>query len=373
MDFFCNLVAMKMWLKMDKHDWPEYKLFDDPLKYYNAMLDDIAGAKSYVYLETYRFNKDSIGIKFRDALTKRSRKGVDVKLLMDSWGTSLPKTFFGEMQKNGADVRYFQRLRFGWDFFTHNHQRNHRKLIIIDDRIAYIGSANLTDYSLNWRESILRIETQLSVVLKNVFLKHFELHNKMLFEKGIQMRKIVHGNWEIIRDIPSITRQRIRKRYIELFRSAKSEIVIETPYFLPSRFLRKALTDAVRRGVHVKAIMPKNSDVGLVDLLRNRYLGPLHKAGVDLRFYLPHNLHAKMLMIDGKIVALGSPNFDYRSFRFQHEILLIGTEPLVIDQVDQHIAETLQYSEPFNYETWEKRSSLQRFFENLIIPFRHLL
>jgi len=358
---------------MNKQGWPAYKLFDDPLKYYNAMLDDIAKAKSYVYLETYRFNNDSIGIKFKDALTKKSRKGVHVKLLMDSWGTSLPKQFFDELLGNGADVRFFQRLRWGWDFFTQNHKRNHRKLIIIDDRIAYIGSANLTDYSLNWRESILRIETNLAVTLKNVFLKHFELHNKLLIEKGIQIRKIILEDWEIVRDIPSITRQRILRRYLELIRNAKHQVVIETPYFLPSRYLRKAMIDAVGRGVIVKAIMPKNSDVGLVDLLRNRYLGPLHKAGVELCFYLPHNLHAKILLIDEKITSLGSPNFDYRSFRFQHEIILIGENPMVIEQVKSHIAETVKYTEPFDYDAWEKRSALQRFFEKLVIPFRHLL
>ena len=351
----------------------DFRFFDDPLRYYNAMLDDINHARHYIYLETYRFNNDSIGKKFRDALTRKSKEGVEIKLLMDSWGTSLPKTFFSEIQKNRGEVRYFQKLKIVWDFFSRNHMRNHRKLIVIDDEVAYIGSANLTDYSLNWRESILRIKSDLAPVFKKAFLQHFELFNKYAFEARIQVRRIRHGDFEIIRDIPSLTKQKIRRRYIELFRSAEKEVIIETPYFLPSRFIRKAMTDASKRGVDIMVIMPRNSDVGLVDILRNRYLGILHRNGIKLKFYMPYNLHAKLLLVDRRIFSIGSPNFDYRSFRFQHEIVMLGQEDGVIRQLIEHINETIANSQDFDYEAWEKRSKIQRFVEWVIMPFRQLL
>lgn len=350
-----------------------YTLYDDPLTYYNAMLNDIRAAKRYIYLETYRFNNDSIGLKFRDALTRKSKEGLEVKLLMDSWGTSLPKTFFSEIIKNGGEVRYFQKLKIVWDFFSRNHRRNHKKLIVIDDEITYIGSANLTDYSLNWRESILRIKSDIAPVFKKAFLQHLELFNKYAYEARIQVRQINHGDFEIIRDIPSLTKQKIRRRYIELIRAAEKEVIIETPYFLPSRYIRKALSDAVKRGVKVKVIMPKNSDVGLVDILRNRFLGQLHRNGVELLFYTPYNLHAKMMLVDREIFSIGSPNFDYRSFRFQHEIIILGREKVVIDQVISHINETVVDSEPFDYEAWLNRSMIQKLFEGMVLPFRHLL
>jgi cardiolipin synthase len=298
---------------------------------------------------------------------------VEVKLLMDSWGTSIPGNFFAEIQKNGGEVRFFQKLKIVWDFFSRNHMRNHRKLIVIDDEITYIGSANLTDYSLNWRESILRIRSDLAPVFKKAFLQHYELFNRYTFESRIQVRRIMHGTFEIIRDIPSLTKQKIRRRYIELFRKAEREVIIETPYFLPSRFIRKAMIDAARRGVEIKVIMPRNSDVGLVDILRNRYLGVLHRAGVKLLFYMPYNLHAKLLLVDRKIFSIGSPNFDYRSFRFQHEIVILGQEQRVIDQLIDHINETLESSENFDYSAWEKRSKIQRMVEWIILPFRQLL
>lgn len=351
----------------------DYILYDDPLRYYHAMLEDIEQAKSYIYLETYRFNNDSIGIKFRDALTRKCTQGLDVKLLLDSWGTSVSSNFFGELQKHGGEVRYFQKIKFFLDFFTKNHRRNHRKLLIIDDRISYLGSANYTEYSLNWRESMLRIGTDLSLVFKKIFLEDFRIYNKYVFEKLTYIRRIRHRSFEVIRDVPSLTKQRIRKRYLRMIRSANSEIMIETPYFLPGSFVRKALMDAARRDVSVKIIMPKHSDVGLIDVLRNRYLGILHKNGVGLLFYTPHNLHAKLILVDRETFSVGSPNFDYRSFRYQHEIALVGEEPGIVAQIEQHLAETIKNCEVFDYEKWLRRPKIQRFFEWLLGPFRHLL
>lgn len=358
---------------MSKQLKSAYTFFDDPIKFYNVMLSDIEGAKQYIYLETYRFNNDSIGIRFRDALTRKSKQGVKIKLLMDSWGTSLPSSFFEELRNNGGEARYFLKVKFFWDFFTKNHRRNHRKLLVIDDHITFIGSANLTDYSLNWRESILRVQSSIAKSFKQVFEEHYELYNKYVFDKRIRIRKITHEGFDIIRDVPSITKQRIRASFIQLIKLARHKVIIETPYFLPSFFVRKALTDAAKRGVKVEIIMPKHSDVGLIDLLRNRYLGPLHKNGIKQFFYTPHNLHAKILMVDGEVFAIGSPNFDYRSFRFQHEIVMIGIESSVSKQLEVHIKETFENSIEFDYEIWKKRSAMQKFFEWILLPFRHLL
>ncbi|GAB4312596.1 MAG: hypothetical protein Kow00127_03220 [Bacteroidales bacterium] len=339
------------------------------------MLDDIASAVQYIYLETYRFNNDSIGIRFRDALVAAAKRGVEIKLLLDSWGTSLPSSFFQELNGNdvNAEVRYFQKIKFFWDFFTKNHRRNHRKLLIIDDKVTWIGSANISDYSLNWRESVLRVGSSITMRFKEIFLQHYDLYNKYVFEKLVTIEGIKEGNFEIVQDVPSLTRQRIRKRFIELIRSAREEILIETPYFLPSSSIRRAMTEAAGRGVKIEVVIPFHSDVGLVDLLRNRYLGPLSKAGVSFYLYGPHNLHAKLLMIDRRFFAVGSPNFDYRSFRFQHEIVLIGKQVTAAGQMYKHIKESMATSRKFDYSIWEKRSAISRFFEWLILPFRHLL
>ena len=131
--------------------------------------------------------------------------------------------------------------------------------------------------------------------------------------------------------------------------------------------------DAGKRGVDVKVIMPKNSDVRMIDVLRNKYLGMLHKNNVNLLFFVPHNLHAKLLFIDNKIFSVSSANFDYRSFRYQYEIALIGSEPDVVRQLQEHINETLVDSEVFDYERWLRRPLIQKILEWTLLPFRHLL
>jgi cardiolipin synthase A/B len=348
-----------------------YRLFTVPSQYYDTMLEDIARARKYIYLEIYKFYNDEIGDRFRDALVKKAEKGVEVKLLIDSWGAVVPENYFQKLIELGGQVRFFTKIKVVVDFFTKNHRRNHRKILVIDDVISWIGSANIAAYSLSWRELMLRMEGELAISFKKVFNLDFKLYNKYIFEKNSYIRAIRHGNYEIVRDVPSIAKKRINKKFLHMIKYADRQILIETPYFLPGYFLRKALMDACKRGVDVTVIVPKRSDVLLIDILRNRYLGPLHQEGLKFLYYLPANLHSKAILVDNEIFALGSPNFDYRSFRYMHEIILVGREETIINQLSKHIEETISECEPFNYEKWLHRPRFQKFIEWLLLPFRH--
>nr|NQU94063.1 phosphatidylserine/phosphatidylglycerophosphate/cardiolipin synthase family protein [Bacteroidota bacterium] len=353
---------------------PDFLLFDDPIKYYNAMLDDILNAGKLIYIETYKFGTHTIGIKFRDALTRKAKEGLEVKVLIDSWGgSSIPDDFFKDLIKFGGEVRYFEKIKINFDLFTRSHRRNHRKVLVIDDQISYMGSSNITEYNLIWRESMLRMTGPITLDFKKVFVQDFKIYNKYIRYKRSLTQTIRYKDSEIIRDVPSVTRQRIKKRYERLIRSAIREIVIESPYFLPGFILRKDLIAAANRGVEVKVIIPKISDVRMVNILHGRYLEMLHNHNIKFLYFIPHNLHAKILLIDNKIFSIGSPNFDYRSFRYMHEIALVGTNPEIIRMVKDHINETMKYCEPFDYETWKRRPAIQKFFEWLLLPLRHLL
>ncbi len=352
----------------------DFILFDDPIKYYNAMLDDIRAAKSYVYIETYKFGHQTIGMKFRDAITSKAKQGVEVKVLIDSWGSSsLPDDFFDELIKAGGEVRFFQKIKINVDFFTRSHRRNHRKLLLIDDKITYIGSSNLTEYNIIWRESMLRMYGGIIHEFKKVFFQDFKIYNKYIRYRSSLTKTLLYNNCEVIRDVPSVTRQKIKKRYEMLIRSAISEIVIETPYFLPGFKLRKKLMDAANRGVVVKVIIPQNSDVRMVNILHGRYLEMLHNNNIKFLYFQTHNLHAKILLVDNKIFSIGSPNFDYRSFRYMHEIALVGSNPEIAGLIQKHINSTINKCEPFDYETWKRRPMIQKFFEWVLLPLRHLL
>lgn len=353
----------------------KYQFFDDPMSYYNAMLNDIRNAKKHIYLETYKFGHQHMGIKFRDTLARKAEEGIEVKLLIDSWGGSaIPDTFFQNLTKAGGQVRYFEKIRINIDFFTRSHRRNHRKILIIDDDVSYIGSTNFTNYNLNWRESVLRIDDKvLTEKLTSVFLLDYSLYNKYIIYRPSYTKPLIAGEFEILRDAPSIARQRLKRRYESLIRQATNEIIIETPYFLPGYVLRKVLMDAAKRGVTVKVIIPKHSDVRMADVLRTRYIGVLYEKGIEFYYYTPHNLHAKIFMIDNSIFSLGSANFDYRSFRYMHEITLIGVNQGIISKLKKHINGTLENCEPFDYELWLRRPRIQKLFEWMLLPLRHLL
>lgn len=352
-----------------------YHLFSEPLRYYNQMIEDIESARKYIYIETFRVGKDEIGDKFRRVLTRKAKEGVDVRILIDYWGAGpINHDYFSRLIKHGGKVRFFEKIKFNTDIFTRGHKRNHRKLMLIDDDISWIGSSNLTAYNINWRESVLRIKSGgMTFTFTKLFMQDFRIYNKYIFNKAHNTRLVKYKDFEIIRDAPSITVKRINQKFIRMIKAAGKTIHIETPYFLPGYLLRKAMIDAAKRGVEVTVILPKQSDVNLIDVLRNKYLGPLHKSGIKFLFYRPNNLHAKIMLVDTDRFALGSSNFDYRSFRYMYEIILVGTEPKIISQIKEHIQKTISESLPFDIEKWNDRPLINRFFEWLLLPFRHLL
>ncbi len=351
-----------------------YHLFSTPRLYYQSMLESIENAGNYIYIETFRLGRDAVGEQFRDALAEKAKQGIEVKLLIDYWGgRALDDTFFKALIDAGGEVRYFEKIKYNTDIFTRGHRRNHRKLLLIDDRITYIGSSNLTGYNINWRESVLRMEDPITGVFRKIFIQDFRIYKKYVLNVVYYSKGEEFNDFEILRDVPNIAVKKINYRFVKLINEAKRRVIIETPYFLPGYLLRKAMINAVKRGVEVQVVMPRQSDVNIVDILRNKYLGPLAKSGIQFLFYTKDNLHAKLMLIDNTTFAIGSSNFDYRSFRYMFEIVLIGHDASIIKQIKNHVHETITDSAPFNFERWADRPFINKLFEWLILPFRHYL
>ena len=348
-------------------------LYDDNLELYNEQLRDIAAAKEYVYLETFRFNDDAMGVRFCQALAEKARQGVKVRVLVDAWGTRQKKSFFNPIVQAGGEVRRFKKLILTLNFISDNHRRDHRKILVIDNRIAYIGSANITAYSLSWRELNLRIEDPMARLFQKVFNDNYAIYNRLDLDKLRFKRDINYKQMTIIQEIPSRRRQRLSRRYESMICAAKRSVVVETPYFLANSRLRKSLIDAAQRGVEVTVISPLNSDVMTADIVRRHSLGTLHDGGVHFKFYTPGNLHAKCLLIDGELFSISSANFDFRSFQHQHEVALIGHNEQISQLLAKHIEKTLGYCVDFSYEEWIKRSRFDRAVEWILLPLRFLM
>ncbi|MDD2636622.1 MAG: phosphatidylserine/phosphatidylglycerophosphate/cardiolipin synthase family protein [Bacteroidales bacterium] len=354
------------------NDSPKYQLYDDPLSMFSSMIDDIMAAKHSIYLQTFKFANDDIGKRFRTAFIKKIKEGVKIKVLIDSWGTGVNKSFFCEIIDLGAEVKFFQKIKFSFDIFSRNHRRNHRKLLIIDNNISYIGSSNITTYCLNWRECTIRLTGGIATEFIKIIEEDFKMSNKVYQNKNISTQKISKDGINIIRDVPGTFKQHVRKAYIDAINSAKEEIIIETPYFLPASILRKSIYKAAERGVKIKIITPRHSDLMLFDILRNRYLGKYHQKNIAILLYMPDNLHAKVFLVDNKYFLTGSSNFDYRSMQFMHEINIDGKKKEIINLLKSHLKETIKDCKEFDYEVWKKRSRFLKVNEALLVPFRHL-
>lgn len=342
----------------------EFSVFSEPRKTYQSMLKDIREAKKSIFLETYIYNNDEIGRKFRDALIKKAKEGVEVKVLIDAWGSSADRNFFKKLISAGGEVRFFREFRYVVRIFSKNHERNHRKLLLIDHEIVYVGSLNIMGGALEWRELVLKLKGPIALDFEISFFQSWEIYGK--FTKG-KLRNLIHRGFEIIPDKPSNIYKPVEKRYKTLIDFSRNYILIETPYFVPSIRIKKSLIKAARRGVKVILIIPKISDVRIVDIITNRYVGKLYRAGVHIFYHNPKNpnkkLHSKLLVVDDRVFILGSSNLDYRSFIHNYEINLVGRNRSIIKELKKYFKETLEESEKFDFYKWKKRSSFSKILE----------
>ena len=349
------------------------QLFDNNVDLLHSILNDIERAEHSILIEMYRMINDEVGERLTDALVEKCKQGVEVRLLLDAYGSRQFDSLAKRICEHGGEVRFFKKLKFFLiNIFLKNNSRNHRKLIVVDDKIVYFGSSNLTGYSRNWRDLNLRIEGEFATVFRPIFEKSYKLHKFYDIDSYERIKPVVYKDFRIIQDAPSSYFQSVRNHLAHLIRNAKSEIIIETPYFLPGYVIRRALINAAKRGITVKLLIPLYSDMLTVDLLRNKYLGQLHKSGVQLLFYAPNNLHAKCMLVDGSRFSVGSSNFDYRSFRYQFEIMVSGTDQDTIRLLTEHLNETESQCVPFKYEVWKHRGAIVKFVEWLMFPIRKL-
>ncbi len=370
-----------------------FKIYSKPSTIYFHMLKDIQNAKSSIYLETYQFDNDKVGRLFRKALLEKVKEGVRVRVLVDVWQSTADKEFFKDLIEAGAKVKFFREIKYVLRFISKNHERNHRKLLIIDKRISYVGSANITAMGMDWRELVVRFEGDITEKLFRTFVKTWNSHGKISKKR---LNRIFHKSFKIINDAPSQIFTPTKNEYVNLINKAKNEILIITPYFVPNTEIRQAFIEAINRGVNIIIIIPEKPDVTLityekkgflekfiennarvlekgVQIYTYGFLGKLVEKGVNIYTYMPSMIHTKLLVIDKKFFLFGSSNLDYRSFMHLHEINVVGKDKLMIKQLREYFSDTLKDCKYFNHNRWKRRSVFKRILEMLLYYGRRYL
>jgi cardiolipin synthase len=298
---------------------------------FDAIVDAIGEAKQHVHVCYYIFEHDKTGARIRDALVERAKAGVKVRLLTDGVGTSLPRRFLRPLLEAGGEYAEFNPIVLG-RLLPRIQLRNHRKIVIVDGRVGFLGGINVGDeYDESvskrdaFRDTHARIEGAAVRELQLTFLEdwHFST-NRVVRDKGM-FPPAGEGEDQVAIIVPSGPDQEweaIKHVYFTAITQADEEIQLTTPYFVPDDPVRVALCAAALRGVRVELIVPRRSDSLIVTAAARSYFDELIRAGVQVYEY-PRMVHAKTMVVDGKIGVVGSANLDNRSFRLNFEVSMI--------------------------------------------------
>lgn len=304
------------------------QLLIDGATKYRQLNEAIAGAREHVHLEYYIFQPDRTGTALRDALIERVHAGVKVRLLMDAVGSaSTRRKFLQPLLEAGGEVAWFHPLRIHW-FWRRPwlNLRSHRKIVVIDGRIAFTGGINIADEedeSLGdnaYRDLHLRLEGDVARSLQLVFLEDWA------YATGKPAPHITFpasnpGNVvaQVIVSGPDSPWEAIHRLHVSAIHAARRRVWLVTPYFVPGEAAMMALTSAALGGLDVRLLVPRNTDSRLVTHAARSYFDDLMAAGVKILEYGPRMLHSKALLCDDDLAIIGSANFDHRSFRLNFE------------------------------------------------------
>jgi cardiolipin synthase A/B len=360
------------------------RLLQDGPQTYRAMLAAIAAARDHVHLETYILDDDEVGRQFAQALVERQRAGVQVLLIRDGAGTfSTPPAFFQKLTDAGIRVLEFNPLnplkaRKEWEL----NRRDHRKLLIVDGRTAFLGGINISsvysggsfkrgsppraDGTPTWRDTDIQLEGPVVAELQKLFLAAWASQKgEAVPERAFFPTPVAVGPL-VVRAIGSSPDEAFSQIYATLLSaigSAERSVHITNAYFVPDPQLLAALEAAAARGVTVSLILPGQTDSWLVFHAGRAFYERLLRAGVRIHERRGAILHSKVALVDGVWATIGSTNLDWRSFLHNHELnaVVLGAE--FGAQVQALFERDLSESEPILLPAWQRRSPALRLKE----------
>lgn len=359
-------------------------LLQDGPATYQAMFAAMRVAKDHINLETYIFEDDDIGKQFADLLLERQAAGVQVNLIYDSVGClNTPKEFFERLRAGGILVLEFNPVNplagKKKEWLLNN--RDHRKLLVVDGRIAFIGGINISDtYSsassarparkgaktTGWRDTHLQIEGPVVAEFQKLFMDTWSKQKGLPLAQKNYFPKLDKKGDEIVRAIGSASDDPHSLIYLTLLSAidhAEQQVHLTNAYFAPDPQLLKALTDAAQRGVEVKLILPSNTDSWAVFHAGRSHYSKLLRAGVKIYERRGAVMHSKTASIDGVWSTIGSTNLDWRSFLHNDEInaAILGHD--FSRQMEAMFAKDLAESDAIDLDRWERRSLILRLKE----------
>jgi cardiolipin synthase A/B len=382
-DFLTGYLAvMDTWGKTPLTSGNKVILLADDTATYAAMFKAIQNAKDHINIETFFIEDDEVGHRFSELLQQKQAQGVQVNLIYDSMGSNnTPVSFFKHLQDAGINVVEFHstsppgtpgpwlQLRF-----------DHRKILIVDGTLAITGGVNVSrgssmkvhegkkgkKASVTWRDTDVQIEGPAVAQLQKLFLDTWQQRGGQKLSQRSYLPKLKEeGNVlvRIVANSPGEYKRLTYVMYVSAITFARHSVHLTTAYFVPDEQILRALTDAAKRGVDVKIVLPSISDSPMAVDAGRSYYSELLKAGVKLYEYRKAILHAKTAVIDGVWSTVGSTNMDYWSFLSDDEINAVILDRQFATEMEALFEKDIGQSEQIKLEDWKKRSVFHRLGE----------
>ena len=367
---------------------------------FDDLFKAIDQAKSSIHLEYFNFRNDSINNELIRHLAAKAKEGVEVRAIFDGFGNAsnnrpMKKHNIEAIRKQGIEIYEFKPMEFPWlqDFFN----RDHRKIVIIDGKIAYTGGMNVADYYIkgteivgSWHDMHCRIEGDEVNTLQKIFLRMWFLVSGQKVYGAKYYRGITNADYindlkkdtcrsagnkmvGIINREPHVTKDIIRYFYINAINDAKDSIKLINPYFTLSHSLKKAFRNAIKRGVKVEILLSVKSDIPLTPDCGFFNAHQLMKAGCQIWLYKPGFHHTKIIMVDGQFCTVGSANLNARSLKWDRAENAVIIDACTTHELNQIFEQQKKDSFLLTEEKWKQwRTPWQRFrgwFAHLLSPF----
>lgn len=342
------------------------------------VLEALKNAKHHIHIQYYIYENDNIGNKIGDVLKQKAKEGIEVRFIYDDFGSQgIRKSFVKSLRDAGVETFPFYKIR--WLFFANRiNYRNHRKIIVVDGMIGFVGGANVSDKYINpnkemfWRDAHIKLKGLAVLNLQRVFLEDWNFCanqnigvKEMLFP--LPSNNPSHNQLvQIISSGPDSDHPNIMYAMVSAILSSKKEILITTPYFVPDATFINAIKIARLSNVDVKLLVPGISDSVIVNATSNSYYKELLEIGVEIYKYQKGFVHAKTMVCDNMVSTVGTANLDQRSFDLNFEINAFVYDNDFSKKLRNVFYNDLEFCTKLDLKSWKNRPFYINFFERLV-------
>lgn len=355
---------------------------------FEDMFDAIRNAKHHVHLEYFNFRNDSIANALFDLLTVKVKEGVKVRAMFDSFGNwsnnrPLKDKHLEKIRKQGIEIVKFDPFTF--PYINHAAHRDHRKIVVIDGKVAYTGGMNIADYYINglpkigtWRDMHIRIEGNAVNDLQKIFLDIWNKETKQnvggeeYFQATTDKNDSTKITIAIVDRTPKKNSRMLSQAYAMSIYSAQKSVRIVNPYFVPTSSIYKAIKKTIDRGVHVEIMLSSQSDIPFTPDAALYKVHKLMKRGATIYLYNGGFHHSKIMMVDSIFCTIGTANLNSRSLRYDYETNAFIFNKNITKELNTIFDADTLHCTKLTPELWKKRSPWKKFvgwFANLFTPF----